>query len=408
MPTLQKRLTDSVARAIATPAAGYDIHWCPGTPGFGVRVTAAGARAWIAERRVDGKTVRRTLGKAAGAAAISSDAARRLQLDVSSELQQGKDRLEDRRLKRKAEKVDALTLDAAVRDYAKNKRRSKDGLPLKARTRSDYLAMVEPAGATKSGRPTLPGALHSLAGKALHKITADDIRKLYASLEPRGLRRQTYALQVLRAVLRHHGVAIDGDPLSPATAGAARVRLVTSKGNPTPIPVERLGAWWRAACEMPTGGADQLRFQLLTGCRPGEAAGIQVKHFDQQGDRVRLVDTKNRADHTLVLSRQAAKIARAHAKGKKSDALLFGVQDAGKSLDAINEAAGVQGISPHKLRHTFASIAAELVPAFTLRKMLNHASDSGDTAAAHYVGISDTQLRAGWQAVADFIEAQAV
>lgn len=35
--------------------------------------------------------------------------------------------------------------------------------------------------------------------------------------------------------------------------------------------------------------------------------------------------------------------------------------------------------------------------------MLNHAS--GDVAERHYIGISEAKLRAGWQAVADFIEA---
>ena len=403
MPVHSKRITDTVAKAISAPAQSYAIHWCPDTPGFGLRVTSAGARAWIAERRVDGVSVRRTLGKAAGSAAISSKAARELQTDVSSALQQGRDPLKAKREKRKAEKVQALTLDAAVRDYVKNKTRTKDGLALKARTRADYLAMVLPGGTTKAGRATLPGALHSLAGKSLHKITGDEIRRLYAALESRGPRRQAYALQVLRAVLRHQGVSIEGDPLSPATAGAARVRLAMTKGNPTPIPPERLGAWWEAAGGVATVGADQLKFQLLTGCRPGEVAGIRVRDFDLDGERVKLTDTKNRADHVLMLSKSAAAIAYWNAQGKKPTDLLFGVADAGKSLSIINAAAKVEGITAHKLRHTFASIAAELVPAFTLRRMLNH-SGGGDTAAVHYVHVSESQLRAGWQAVADYIE----
>ena len=406
MPTHSKRITDSIARAIAEPPVGYALHWCPATPGFGIRVTSAGARAWITERRVDGKTVRRTLGKAQGSkpegrGAISAESARRLQLDVSSELQHGDDRLEAKRERLKAERVDARTLDTAVRDYVMKKRRTKDGLPLKARTRADYLAMVEPAGTSKSGKPTLPGALHPLAGKSLHKITGDDIRRLNVALEPRGMRRRTYALQVLRAVLRHEGVKIEDDPLSPATAGAARVRLPASKGNPSPIPPERLGAWWRAAVALDTVGAAQLRFQLLTGCRPGEVAIVDVADFDAKGSRVTLHDTKNRADHVLILSTQAAEIAREQAKGKKPGARLFGVADAGKSLALINEAADVSAVTAHKLRHTFASVADDLVSAATARAMLNHTD--GDVAQKNYIGISEAKLRAGWQAVADFI-----
>lgn len=404
MPNLAKKLTNSTAARLPLPPAGYLIYWCPETPGLGVRVSKTGDRAFILQRRLDGKTVRRVLGKATGAGAISADTARKEQIDVSSKLQRGADPLEVRREKRKTEKVDALTLDAAVRDYVKTRRRTKDGLALKARTKSDYTAMVEPARTTKAGTLTLPGALHSLAAKALHKITGDDIRKLHKALEPRGGRRQTYALQVLRLVLRHHGAVIEGDPLSPTTAGAARVRLPATKGDPTPIPPEKLGAWWKAAGSVATVGADQLKFQLLTGCRPGEVAGIPVRDFDIKGERIKLHDTKNRADFILLLSKQAAAIAHWHAQGKKPGDLLFGVGDAGKSMALINAAAGVSGITPHKLRHTFASIAAELVPAFTLRRLLNH-TGGGDTAAVHYVHVSDAQLRAGWQAVADFIEA---
>lgn len=404
MPVHTKRITDTAARAIPTPPSAYAIYWCPSTPGFGLRVTAAGARSWIAERRVDGKTVRRTLGKASGAGAITADAARRLQVDVSSELQQGKDRLEVKRERRRADKLEAVTLDKALRAYVKGKRRTKDGLPLKDRTRADYLAMLDPAGATKAGRPTLAGELHVLADRPLNKITADEIRKLHASLEPRGERRQTYALQVLRAVLRHEGVTVEGNPLSPTTAGAQRVALAPSRGNPSPIPAERLGAWWKAAGKVTSTAGDQLRFMLLTGCRPGEAAGLLVSDFNLKGERVTLRDTKNRTDHIVLLSKQASAIVHWHADGQKPKQPLFGVVDLRHALEIINAEAGTPTVTPHKLRHTFASIAAELVPAFTLRRLLNHTA-GGDVAAAHYVGVSDTQLRAAWQAVADHIEA---
>jgi hypothetical protein len=41
------------------------------------------------ERHIDGKNKRRTLGKVNGPGSISADAARRLAVDLSSELQQG-------------------------------------------------------------------------------------------------------------------------------------------------------------------------------------------------------------------------------------------------------------------------------------------------------------------------------
>ena len=97
MPKLDKHLTDTIANKLPIPEKGTVFYWCKDTPGFGLRVTANGDKAYVIERRVDGLTTRRTLGKAAGSKAISADAARKLKITVSSELQAGIDRLEIKR-----------------------------------------------------------------------------------------------------------------------------------------------------------------------------------------------------------------------------------------------------------------------------------------------------------------------
>jgi integrase len=184
--------------------------------------------------------------------------------------------------------------------------------------------------------------------------------------------------------------------------------LPASKGNPAPIKPERLQGWWKAAVARPGAAADGLRLMLLTGCRPGEifgsvyAPGLLVQDVDLAGARMVLPDTKNRTDHTVLLSKQALAILAANCKDKKPGAKVFDLVDAGKALDAINAAAGTEGTSAHKLRHTFASVAAGTVNAFALKTMMNH-SAGGDVTAVHYVHQSEAQLRAAWQAVADTI-----
>jgi integrase len=370
----------------------------------------------VAERRVDGKTVRRTLGKAVGAASISVDAARTLQITISSELQKGVDRAEVKREKRQAEKQEATTLADAVKAYVKGKRRGKDGLPLKARTKADYEDMVERGGIGKirkdgtGGEPLADGLLYPLAAKSIYRITADDMRKVYAAALARGGRRATYAMQVLRAVLNWHGVIIPDSPLSKTTAGKDRIVLPPTGGDPTPIPPEKLGPWWRAAmARAGSPSADGCRFMLLTGCRPGEVfgseheQGLLVAHVDLVGGRVTLPDTKNRRAHVVALSTQASAILKTHCTSKKPKAKVFDVVDPAYMLDCINSEAGVEGITPHKLRHTFASVAEELVSGYALKKMLNH-SNTGDDVTARYVGKGEAQLRRAWQTVADFIE----
>ncbi len=313
------------------------------------------------------------------------------------------------------DRQEGMTVAKALREYVDKKRRAKDGLPLKARTKADYLAMVEPGETTKTGKKLADGLLFQLADKLLVKLTSDDIRDQYSSLLKRSKRQADYAMQVLRAVMRWHGVVVPGNPLGRDTAGRDRIVLTPAKGNPAPIPPERLGAWWRVSGKAPSQiAADYYRFQLLTGCRGGEIHGdkrynyppIKVGDVDCDAGKVVLRDTKNRSDHKLLLARQALEIASKHCAGRKPEEVLFPITDARKTLKWINAKAktNVQG---HGLRDTFASIAEELVSGGLLKRMLNH-SVAGDVTLGHYVGKSEAQLRAGWQTVADFIEAAAL
>ncbi|WP_310564329.1 integrase family protein [Hydrogenophaga sp.] len=312
------------------------------------------------------------------------------------------------------DRQEGMTVAKALREYVDKKRRAKDGLPLKARTKADYLAMVEPGETTKTGKKLADGLLFQLADKLLLKLTSDDIRDQYSSLLKRSKRQADYAMQVLRAVMRWHGVVVPGNPLGRDTAGRDRIVLAPAKGNPAPIPPERLGAWWRASGKAPSQvAADYYRFQLLTGCRGGEIHGdkrynyppIRGGDVDCDVGKVVLRDTKNRSDHKLLLARQALEIAAKHCAGRKPDEVLFPITDARKTLKWINAKAKTH-VQGHGLRDTFASIAEELVSGGLLKRMLNH-SVAGDVTLGHYVGKSEAQLRSGWQTVADFIEAAA-
>lgn len=409
MPKLDKRLTDTVALKLPLPLTGTDYHWCKDTPGFGVRVSATGDRAYIFERRVDGKTVRRTIGKAAGAKAISASAARDLKIKISGELQNGVDRVDVKREVRKVEKQDGMTLADALAQYTEGKRRGKDGLGLKDRTKADYMAMVAAGGVAKDGKSFANGALFDLANKSIYKITADDIRKVYAAAEAKGQRQAIYSMQVLRAVMNWHGVAVQRSPLSKQTSGKDRIILAATAGDPKPIPPEKLSAWWAAGSarsgeEIPDG----CRLILLTGCRPGEVFGTEftpgllVGDVDLIGGRMVLLDTKNRKDHKVILSKQAIAILEPHCTAKNPGEKVFDVIDVRITLGQINEAAGVVGVTPHKLRHTFASVAEELVSGYALKRMLNH-TEASDVTGNNYVGKSENQLRVAWQTVADFI-----
>ena len=274
--------------------------------------------------------------------------------------------------------------------------------------------MLAPGRISAAGKKFADGELYPLASKLLSDITAEDIRRVHAMQLKRSQRQATYAMQVLRAVFRWHGVVIVGNPLGRDTAGKDRIVLASTKGDPAPLPPEKLGAWWRAAARAPSRvAADYYCFQLLTGCRGIEIHGskrhgyppIKVGDLDVGGAKVVLRDTKNRSDHKLLLSLQALKIAKRYCIDRKPEDPLFAIVDARKTLAWINAQAGTS-VQGHGLRATFASIAEEMVSGAVLKRMMNHAAGN-DVTLGHYVGKSEAQLRAGWQTVADFIDAAA-
>src|SRR6266849_714474 len=61
MPTI--RLTQLATETIAPPATGRVVYWDRTLPGFGLRITANGAKSWIVSYRLaDGRKVMETIG----------------------------------------------------------------------------------------------------------------------------------------------------------------------------------------------------------------------------------------------------------------------------------------------------------------------------------------------------------
>ncbi len=399
---------------LPVPATGQAFHRCPDEKYLAIRITATGGRAWIVEKKVEGKVKRRTLGDAPAPGVKGGmslrDAVRERDI-VLGQLVDGKDPIEARRAevaKIEAEKREAgITFGDALTDYVARKVRRKDSLPLKESTKADYLRMIEaphiskPRGHARSGSMTKPGELYPLINIGINHITGDDIRKLHTDLsKERGERRTAYAMGLLRAVLNWHGVKVPNNPMGADVAGKDRIIIPQARVSGTHIPDERLPMWWRAVPDTLPG--DYLKFLLLTGCRASEPLKVLVRDCDMIGNRILIPDTKNRTDHTVLLSTQATTIVQKHVKGKKATDHLFDLTDAMKTLKKVREASGVV-FTPKSLRKTFVSIANRKCNYIVAKRLVNHLL-TGDVTATNYIHVDEEELRAGWQAVADFFE----
>jgi integrase len=276
--------------------------------------------------------------------------------------------------------------------------------------------MVRAAGINERGVKYKAGLLYPMAHKSLSMITAEDMTHAHESRKLKSKRQADYAMQGLRAVMNWHGVVVALSPLAKTTAGKNRIVIPISKKNPQPIPNEFLGAWWEAATQESVdaerrssrAGADGLRLMILTGMRPGEIfgnefkQGLCVKDVSLVTGRLIAVDTKNHLDHTVLLPKYAVEILEKNCVGKKPEDKVFDIVNFYKVIQRINEQASVK-ISPHKLRHTFSSIAAAspLISEVTLKCMINHISGSGAT--GYYTASVASDLTKGWQAVENCI-----
>ncbi len=130
--------------------------------------------------------------------------------------------------------------------------------------------------------------------------------------------------------------------------------------------------------EHPTGIAS-IRFLLLTGFRRMEGLGLKREWLNADEHSIRLPDSKNGAQ-TRVIGRTAVDLLLAQPTATSP---FFFPADWGEGhfigivrvLDRVCAKASFAGVTPHTLRHTFASVAGDLgFSELTIAALLGHAA----------------------------------
>lgn len=131
--------------------------------------------------------------------------------------------------------------------------------------------------------------------------------------------------------------------------------------------------------EHPTGIA-AIRTLLLTGFRRMEVLGMRCDWIDVEGNCVAFPDTKS-GPQTRVIGDAALAYLTAHAKHNGSPFVFPADWGEGhfigvvRVLDRVCARAGLEDVTPHTMRHTFASIAASMgFSELTIAGLLGHGS----------------------------------
>jgi integrase len=149
------------------------------------------------------------------------------------------------------------------------------------------------------------------------------------------------------------------------------------------------------------------RFLALTGWRSGEALNLRRCDLDLQRRVARLPDTKTGAS-ARPLSVSAVRELQALANGAASDLVFPSTRD-GRVMsgfpslfEKIASAGGLsRDVTPHVLRHSFASVAADLgFSELTIAALIGH---RGGSITSRYTHHADAVLLAAADQVADRI-----
>jgi integrase len=394
MPNLH--LTKTAVESLPNSEARVAFYRDTRLPGFGLRISGA-TKAFFVEKRVNGRTVRVTLGRYPH---LTPDLARNRAQVVLGQMALGVDPIATKRATRAA----AVTLREALSEYLAARK------SLKPRTRSEYERECRIAFGDWLDRP-------------LAVISRDAVTQRHARHgAEHGKAAANRAFRVLRAICnfaRARFEGLDGAPLLPANPVE---RLTQTRAwfkevrRQTIVNAEQLPAWFEAVealGERADNGSvvrDYLLVLLFTGLRREEAARLRWSDIDLKARTLTIPDTKNGKPHTLPLAPYVSELL---IRRRSLGILPFVFPGDGQTGHLIEtrrhlkrvRASSCVYFTLHDLRRTFATIAAGIVPAYALKALLNHRS--GGDVTAGYVVASAEHLRGHADRVAERILALA-
>lgn len=335
---MAQRLTETLVKTVASPAKGNQITYDTELKGFGVRVTANGAKAFVLNYRVGGQERRITIG---GYPEWTVAAAREKAKELKRQIDVGADPMADRHEERAAATMGDLC-DLYIERHLPKKRPT---------SQKDDLAIIEKIILPRFGKMKA-GAIRYADIETLH-------RELSATAPYRANRTVALLSKIFSLAVKWEEVAenpakgVERNPEHP------RARYLDS------AELDRLFDALAAHASQPAANA--VRLLLLTGARRNEVLSATWDQFDlNRGYWTKpAASVKQKRLHRVPLSSQALDLLRDMRSGAQSDQFLFPgpdpakpVADIKKSWAAICARARIEGVRLHDLRHTFASTLA--------------------------------------------------
>lgn len=344
----RKYLNDAVVRS-KLPTSGQVDYWDTALRGFGLRMGAGGTRTYFVMRRINGKMVRRTIGKALRpdetpvGDELSLEDAREAAGRALRQFARGIDpkAVADEAARLEAEGAERARLEeeeaaantfgnVAARYFADPSKRG--GKNLRSRTELERKVRVD-----------LAAWKHRPIASIKRSEVAELIEEKAAEAPVAANRLLAFTHRVFRWAVRK-GI-IETNPahdMDPPTEETARDRVLT---------LGELRRVWSAANAIgyPVGHIVQLL--MLTAQRRGEVAGLVWPEIDGGAWRLPDARAKRGQGHLVPLSSLAVGVIQSIPRQEGTDLLFTSRQSNRKEgVEADVSAAPVSGWSKHKLR----------------------------------------------------------
>ena len=307
---MKVKLTKAVLDAIETPAKTTYIRDID-LPNFGVCVTPNGARSFFVERKVAGKTVRRSIGRVGVLTLTQARADARLLL---AQLERG-----DIPPTKEAPTAPVVVHDLSLRALRDRyvAEREKADPPMKKRTKDSYIKLLDKYLPDWLDRP-FPDITREMIAKRMQELSN---REYSAGLAPPngwrgGKTTANNTMRALRAMLNwavenEAYLDADGEPLYQMTPlSILNKRRLWNRDHRRKTVVElcSLPNWWKMVNELSPeewpGRAEVIRDYwktlLFTGMRPEHAQRIKLDGWNCEHREITIEDPKNRDDFFIL------------------------------------------------------------------------------------------------------------
>lgn len=350
--------------------------------GFGLCVGAT-SKTFFAQRDIDGRTVRVTIGRhGVFTVAQARDEARTLLMQMSKGVNPNREK-EKRR-------TASITVEKAVEAHlGSNKKRAE-------RTKSGYAYLVKQYLGDWEKRP-------------LKEITRKDCRDKHKKIgEVNGPYAANSVFRVFRAAYNTALKVNEDLGVNPTIA----IDWFPEERRKAAIPSGKLKAWYAEVMALANPvRRDYLLFVLFSGLRREDAATVRWEHVDWEERALLIPSPKGGKAFMLPLSRTLLALVRRRQRCLKTNTAfpnsgwVFPADSESGRITEPREELGVK-FTVHGLRNTFITVAESLdISPYAIKMLVNHATPDRKDVTAGYITPEVQRLRQPIQAVADKLRA---